>query len=174
MKNALLLAAATANPLFYPPALSSSPNHNSILNDEVKTSTQHSIEVPISYTEPSPNFNLRYHVDSSCWDGSPEAPIFVSMGGEGPANSASCSSDAKDNSAICVQVEHRFYGESLPGSGDGGASTLNYRAGLSVEANAMDTEAVIAAVQNMFPVQNNNSRPVMNFGGSYSGGTCTW
>ena len=72
-----------------------------------------------------------------------------------------------------MSVEHRFYGESVPKNG--GVSTANYKAGLSVEANLHDTAAVIAAVQQAYaPSDGRSRRPVLNFGGSYSGGTCAW
>ena len=54
-----------------------------------------------------------------------------------------------DHKALCVSVEHRFYGESVPKVG--GVSTANYKAGLSVEANLHDTAAVIAVQQAYAP-----------------------
>ena len=99
----------------------------------------------------------------------------INMGGEGTADSTSCNQDMIDNKAICVGVEHRFYGESLPSISDGGGNNKNMDLGLSVEANAFDTAAVLKLVQAMYPVGNSSSnRPVVNFGGSYSGATATW
>jgi len=140
-------------------------------------SSSYVLAVPLSYDNPSSEwFNIRYFVDSiTAFDGSDEAPIMVNMGGEGPETAVHCSSDMIANNAICVQVEHRFYGESLPVAGNGGISTDNYKKGLTVEANLADTAAVIEMVQEMYPIKSgNNKRPVLNFGGSYSGATCTW
>ncbi|GMH87700.1 hypothetical protein TL16_g10938 [Triparma laevis f. inornata] len=74
------------------------------------------------------------------------------------------------NSAICVQIEHRFYGDSLPSSGGDNA---NFKEGLSVLQNLADTAAVLKRVQSDYSVSD-LPRPVVNFGGSYSGATATW
>ena len=68
-------------------------------------------------------------------------------------------------------MEHRFYGESLPASG---ATTANYWAGLSVEANLADTAVVIDKVQEQHAPPSSGLRTVLAFGGSYSGATCAW
>jgi len=93
------------------------------------------------------------------------------MGGEGTAAGVHCNGDMVANHAICVQVEHRFYGESLPTLENGGGNNANLAAGLKVEYNAIDTALVIEEVQTMF---GDVGRPVVNFGGSYSGATATW
>lgn len=46
-------------------------------------------------------------------------PVFVMIGGEGPANPAWMSNGAwidfaKTYNAMCFQLEHRFYGKSHP------------------------------------------------------------
>jgi len=69
-------------------------------------------------------------------------------------------------------VEHRFYGSSLPTGNGGGVETSKYKKGLKVEYNLRDTAAVIDYVQEKFT--NGKRRITMNFGGSYSGGTCSW
>lgn len=130
---------------------------------EVYSSETYYLEVPLG----NETFKIRYHVDSSYFDeADPDAPIFVSMGGEGTSNGVSCSANAQKHKALCVGVEHRFYGESLPA---GGATTDNYVRGLSVEANLNDTRDVIARVWETVGV-----RPVINQGGSYSGSTCSF
>ena len=53
-------------------------------------------------------------------------------------------------------------------------STANLKRGLSVEANLHDTAAVIKALHAAYPTTHAAERPVMNFGGSYSGATCAW
>ena len=100
------------------------------------------------------------------------SPIFVFMGGEGTAKGVNCDlPDAVEHGAICVQVEHRFYGESLPRKEDGGGSNENLRKGLSIEYNLQDTQKIVEEVQAKF---GGSRRPVVNFGGSYSGATATW
>ena len=61
-------------------------------------------------------------------------------------------------------VEHRFYGKSNPGRD---AEMIKY---LSVEQNLADTAEIVGIVQKSL----GGSRPVMNFGGSYSGATAAW
>jgi len=95
------------------------------------------------------------------------------MGGEGGVGGAYCSSEARRHRALCVAVEHRFYGKSLPSQSLGGVDTETYRKGLFVEWNLRDTAAVIDEVQKRY-VGGSGGRTVMNFGGSYSGGTCAW
>ena len=98
----------------------------------------------------------------------------LQMGGEGDAPSAHCNSDMVSANAICVQVEHRFYGQSFPPLSLGGSSTSTLTAGLTVENNAADTAKVLSAVQSLFLTAGAGKRPVVTFGGSYSGATCTW
>ena len=131
------------------------------------------LTVPLNISDPSsPTFEIRYFTDSSSFEPSdPNAPIFVGMGGEGTAHGAHCSALARKHKALCVGVEHRFYGKSLPK--DGGASTANYWAGLSVEANLADTMAVVDHVQATNKI-GAKRRPVIANGGSYSGATCAW
>ena len=140
---------------------------------DVSESTQRKLTVPLKWSDPTgPSFAIRYFTDSSSFDRSnASAPIFVSMGGEGTARGAHCSSLAQKHRALCVSVEHRFYGESLPASG---ATTDNYWAGLSVEANLADTAAVIDHLQATHGGADGATRPVVAFGGSYSGATCAW
>ena len=137
----------------------------------------YTLNVPLTYDSSSSSpvtFDVRYHVDDSHFDKTNEAPIMIQMGGEGTADSVNCNSDMVANNAICVQIEHRFYGSSLPSLKDGGGSNKNMALGLSVEANALDTVAVLEAVQKLYPVEGGGKRVVMNFGGSYSGATATW
>ena len=137
------------------------------------------LDVPLDWwSTDSPTFSIRYHVDSASFDrANASAPIFVSMGGEGTSGGASCSAMAAARGALCVAVEHRFYGESVPNASAGGVSTENYRAGLYVEQNLADTAAVIDAVQaapEWAAAAAGARRPVINEGGSYSGATCAW
>ena len=135
------------------------------------------LTVPLDWERPfGKHFDIRYCVDDRHFDASNDsAPIFVGMGGEG-GGCGGCisyrSTALEDFKALCVGVEHRFYGQSIPQ--EGGVSTSNYQQGLSVEANLRDTAAVIKAVRSAHKTRRGQARNVMNFGGSYSGGTCAW
>eukprot|EP00035_Acanthoeca_spectabilis_P039989 m.66451 g.66451 ORF g.66451 m.66451 type:complete len:480 (+) comp9818_c0_seq1:844-2283(+) len=130
------------------------------------TSVLKTLDVPLDHSNPNGRtFPLRYFVDDSCWDAK-DGPIFVEMGGEGPASGARCGSLHKTHSALAVAVEHRFYGGSIPFN-DRTVANLKY---LSVEQNLADTAAVIEAIQKNLT----SKRVVMNFGGSYSGATAAW
>ena len=63
-------------------------------------------------------------------------------------------------------------GESIPASG--GVSDANYFRGLKVEWNLADTKAVVQELQAQYPTASHAKRPVIAFGGSYSGATCAW
>ena len=87
---------------------------------------------PLSrWADPSgPTFSIRYFIDATHFDSSnASAPIFVGMGGEGTMSGASCMSYhttiTLDYKALCVSVEHRFYGKSVPTVG--GLSIENLR-----------------------------------------------
>ena len=72
---------------------------------------------------------------------------------------------------LCVAVEAHFYGQRAR---DGGASNANYWEGLSVEQNLADTAAIVKRLQKQYAVNGAQARPVISFGGSYSGATCAW
>lgn len=137
-------------------------------------SQEYWLTVPLSWSEPKgPSFKIRYHIDDSVFNATDSrAPIFVSMGGEGTSGGARCDAIAARHKALCVAVEHRFYGKSVPTVG--GVTTENYKRGLFIEMNLADTAAVIDAVQVAHSPSSGTRRPVVNFGGSYSGATCAW
>ena len=91
------------------------------------------------------------------------------MGGEGAASCWPCTdvgywNGGHGQTATTVSVEHRFYGKSVP---QGGLTAANLPF-LRTEYNLRDTAAVIKAVNP------GGNRRVLNFGGSYSGGTAAW
>jgi hypothetical protein len=137
---------------------------------EYTSSSSYTLSVPLDYDEPNgARFNIHYFVDDKYWDAA-SGPIFVSMGGEGGTGGAYCSSECQQHRALAVSVEHRFFGRSAPGKG--GVETSTYKKGLRVEWNLRDTAAVIDHVQSAYV--KGKPRIAMNFGGSYSGGTCSW
>lgn len=139
---------------------------------DYSSSSSHTLSVPLDYNEPNgEQMNIRFFTDDSYWDVE-SGPIFVSMGGEGGSGGARCSSECRQHRALAVSVEHRFYGQSLPTGTENGVETSKYKKGLKVEYNLRDTAAVIDHVQANFV--SGKPRVTMNFGGSYSGGTCAW
>ena len=91
------------------------------------------LDVPLDHANPGgKHLQIRYFVDDSHFDAAnASSPIFLGMGGEGGTAGAYCISyhttAVVDHKALCVAVEHRFYGQSVPA--DGGVSTDNYVAG---------------------------------------------
>ena len=91
------------------------------------------------------------------------------MGGEGAASCWPCAdvgywNGGHGRTATTVSVEHRFYGRSVP---NGGLTAANLPF-LTTPHNLRDTAAVVQAVNP------GGARRVLNFGGSYSGGTAAW
>jgi len=77
------------------------------------------------YTQQLDHFNpadtrawqQRYFVNSEHWK--PNGPVFIQIGGEGPADPIWMTEGqwvkyAQTHGAICVMLEHRFYGKSHP------------------------------------------------------------
>ncbi|KAJ1638601.1 hypothetical protein T492DRAFT_196457 [Pavlovales sp. CCMP2436] len=97
---------------------------------------EHWLAVPLDWSAPATHapLKIRYHVDATHFNAQdPHVPIFLRMGGDGTVNHASCGEASVRHGALCVSVEHRFYGLSVPPASVGGCFTANYVAGLSVE-----------------------------------------
>ena len=129
--------------------------------------TSHVYQAPIDHFDPhnKGTIPVRYWVDLSCHQ--KNGPVFVGMGGEGEAGPGGCSSDAYKYGAAAINVEHRFYGKSVP-AGSAPLATGNLKF-LSVQQNAADTHAILVSVMKQV-----NATKSIAFGGSYSGGTCAW
>jgi len=112
-------------------------------------------------------FNDRYFTDATYFDSRGDGPIFIHMGGEGSCNGVRAGDIERQNNALAVAIEHRFYGKSIP-NGDRSIENLKY---LSVEQNLADTAALIDHLQK---IHGNKNRIVVTFGGSYSGATSAW
>ena len=93
----------------------------------------------------------------------------LTMGGEGTSTGVTCTTIMQSFSAICVQVEHRYYGSSLPSPLPPVAS---YSSGLHVDYALDDHASVLEALISRYPTP--SRRPVVAFGGSYSGALSTW
>lgn len=134
---------------------------------------EHNLTVPLDWenTNDDRTMTVRYWIDDSCRGATPatDVPIFVQMGGEGAASCWPCAQVGYWNGghaqvATTVSVEHRFYGRSIP---MGGLISSNLPF-LTTPQNLADTAAVVKLVNP------NNTRRLLNFGGSYSGGTAAW
>lgn len=71
---------------------------------------------PMEYTK---LFLQRYYMNDSFYDFDYPGPIFLMIGGEGPADprwirKGSWIKYAKEFRALCLHLEHRYYGESHP------------------------------------------------------------
>jgi len=115
----------------------------------------------------------RYIVNQTFWRGN-GFPIFVMLGGEGPMGEAELAGHfilnekAEKYGALMVSVEHRFYGESIPG--DGTLSTENLRL-LSADQALADFAVFIDFIKKEFKAADSK---VVTFGGSYSGSLSAW
>ena len=100
------------------------------------------------------------------------APIFLGLGGEAGVDGAQvqCPGLASVHGALCVMTEHRFYGESWPNN----RSLDAFKTGLTVEQSLADTSAILDSAQAAYPSPAGGPRPVIAFGGSYSGALCAW
>ena len=134
---------------------------------------EHNLTVPLDWenTNDDRTMTVRYWIDDSCRGTTPatDVPIFLQMGGEGAASCWPCAHVGYWNGghaqlATTVSVEHRFYGRSIP---MGGLISSNLPF-LTTLQNLADTAAVVKLVNP------NDTRRLLNFGGSYSGGTAAW
>ncbi|KAL5004772.1 hypothetical protein ScPMuIL_018228 [Solemya velum] len=102
----------------------------------------------------------------------PGGPVFIMLGGEGPANAiwlveGAWITYAAKFGAFCLQLEHRYYGKSHP-TPDMSTKNLEY---LSSEQALMDAAVFIQYVKMKFNLTDNK---FVTFGGSYSGSLSGW
>ncbi|KAJ1461761.1 peptidase S28 [Pelagophyceae sp. CCMP2097] len=117
-------------------------------------------------------FQQRYFVNDTFFNGS--GPVFLCVGGEGPALDASVlyrsvhCSDATELApragALLLALEHRFYGASVPVSADRGAERLKY---LSSQQAVSDIAVFVEQVNANRSLDEANKW--VAFGGSYPG-----
>lgn len=112
----------------------------------------------------------RYFVNDSFYQ--PGGPIFFQVGGEGAISPGyvvdlMMVNYAQNEGALCVALEHRFYGTSLP-LPDLSTGNLVY---LTSEQALADAAYFIDYLSNeAYP----ESGPVITFGGSYPGNLASW
>jgi len=109
----------------------------------------------------------RYWLNKQFWAGK-NAPIFVFIGGEGEESCARLGPKmymydlAQKHGALMVNVEHRFYGESMPTT-DRSTKNLNV---LTSDQALADLANIITYIKKSL---NSNSSKVITVGGSYPG-----
>ncbi|XP_023948748.2 putative serine protease K12H4.7 [Bicyclus anynana] len=115
----------------------------------------------------------RYYVNESFYDFNNPGPIFLMVGGEGPASAkwmvqGAWIEYAKQFNALCIQLEHRYYGESHPTS-DLSTKNLVY---LSSHQALADLANFIIAMNDKYKF--NREVKWIAFGGSYPGSLAAW
>ncbi|KAJ8256270.1 hypothetical protein COCON_G00184220 [Conger conger] len=101
-----------------------------------------------------------------------DGPVFLMIGGEGPANPAwmqfgSWLTYAQKLGALCLMLEHRFYGKSHP-TEDMSTLNLQYLSSLQALADLAHFRVVMADSHGLA------DRKWVAFGGSYPGSLAAW
>ena len=132
---------------------------------QLTTSLNHSITTPHPPQQPLSN----NATGSTALCTKPGAPLFFSLGGEGPESAAAVSGRAglswyaEQFSGLMVAAEHRFYGDSIPNN-DVSLQNLQY---LTTTQSLADYAALITNITTTLALPANT--PVIAVGGSYSG-----
>ncbi len=114
----------------------------------------------------------RYWLNKQFWGGY-NFPIFVFIGGEGEESCSRLTSRmyvfelAQQHRALLVDVEHRFYGKSIP-TQDCSTENLQY---LSSSQALADLARIISYIKKSLSTENS---PVITVGGSYPGNLAAW
>jgi len=127
--------------------------------------------------------------DAYVREGSKTTPIFVCVGGEGPALTPNVVVDgdvhcsvmidlARKHSALVVALEHRFYGASQP-TGDLSVASLKYLSSAQALEDLAGFVAFVAAEHKLTPTPRSDDSSaeyskVVTFGGSYPGMLTAW
>ncbi|XP_062903367.1 thymus-specific serine protease [Mobula hypostoma] len=115
-------------------------------------------------------WNQRYYINDTFYQ--PGGPVFLMIGGEGTANPAwmdhgSWITFAEKLGALCLLIEHRFYGKSQP-TVDLSLSSLQYLHSKQALADLAHFRAVIDRKMNL------TLNKWIAFGGSYPGSLAAW
>ncbi|XP_073954590.1 putative serine protease K12H4.7 [Choristoneura fumiferana] len=115
----------------------------------------------------------RYYVNDSFYDFNNPGPVFLMIGGEGPADprwmvKGAWIDYAKKFNALCINLEHRYYGESHP-TQDLSVKNLQY---LSSSQALADLANFIHAMNNKYKFSKDIKW--IAFGGSYPGSLAAW
>ncbi|KAH8286034.1 hypothetical protein KR054_001569 [Drosophila jambulina] len=115
----------------------------------------------------------RYFVNADHYSNDTSAPIFLMIGGEGEASAKWMREGAwvhyaEHFGALCLQLEHRFYGKSHP-TEDLSTANLAY---LSSEQALEDLASFVVAMKAKFNLA--DGQKWIAFGGSYPGSLAAW
>ncbi|XP_063763550.1 thymus-specific serine protease [Eleginops maclovinus] len=118
----------------------------------------------------SREWKQRYFVNEAFYK--PEGPVFLMIGGEGPANPAWMQNGtwltyAEKLGALCLMLEHRFYGKSRPTS-DLSTENLRFLSSRQALADLAHFRTVMAEARGLA------NRKWVAFGGSYPGSLAAW
>uniref|UniRef100_A0A0K8SCN3 Serine protease K12H4.7 n=1 Tax=Lygus hesperus TaxID=30085 RepID=A0A0K8SCN3_LYGHE len=115
----------------------------------------------------------KYQTNETWFKNSPDSPVFLMIGGEGPIAGewmvmGSWLDHAQKFKSLCFQLEHRYYGESRPVE-DVSVKGLRY---LSSEQALADIAYFIESMNERYKLTPKNKWVV--FGGSYPGSLAAW
>ncbi|XP_017048577.1 putative serine protease K12H4.7 [Drosophila ficusphila] len=121
----------------------------------------------------SRTWQQRYFVNADYYRNDSSAPIFLMIGGEGEASAKWMREGAwvhyaENFGALCLQLEHRFYGKSHP-TEDLSTENLYY---LSSEQALEDLANFVIAMKKKFNLA--DGQKWIAFGGSYPGSLAAW
>ena len=141
------------------------------------------ITLPVDHAQPDGDtFPCRYYVDSSGCGGAPCKALFFVMGGEGPAGGTPTGYIAQlaaKRGARVAAIEHRYYGDSVPGGAPGGPGEPNglataQLAPLTATQALADAAKLIEHLGGGSADGGGDALPTFTFGGSYSGALSAW
>ncbi|XP_027135967.1 thymus-specific serine protease [Larimichthys crocea] len=117
-------------------------------------------------------FPQRFFVNEAFWQ-SPDGPVFLFIGGEGPIFDFDVLAGhhvdmAEEHGALLLALEHRFYGDSI---NPDGLKTENL-ADLSSQQALVDLAVFHQYISQSFNLSHRNTW--LSFGGSYSGALSAW
>uniref|UniRef100_A0A6P4FIJ6 Serine protease K12H4.7 n=1 Tax=Drosophila rhopaloa TaxID=1041015 RepID=A0A6P4FIJ6_DRORH len=124
-------------------------------------------------TSDTRTWQQRYFVNADYYRNDSSAPVFLMIGGEGEASAKWMREGAwvhyaEHFGALCLQLEHRFYGKSHP-TEDLSTENLYY---LSSEQALEDLASFVTAMKVKFNMD--DGQKWIAFGGSYPGSLAAW
>jgi pimeloyl-ACP methyl ester carboxylesterase len=135
-------------------------------------STVNWFEQPIDHSDAdSANFNQRYYIDTTYCEDMSSCPIFMYIGGEGTLSATPggyTTTIAQEHGALIYALEHRWYGESLPGD----ITSTDDLTSLTVENALADLRNFME--QQQTGLGSSGTRTWLMIGGSYPGALSAW
>ncbi|RYG50408.1 hypothetical protein EON67_05330 [archaeon] len=125
----------------------------------------------VDHTNPNRGtFAQRWYWDHSAWDGTANSPVLFYICGEAPCTgspSGSVINLAQQTKSLIVALEHRWYGESLPGDITSTRDLMT----LDVDQVMEDIPAFISYIEGLL---GGVDRKWVAIGGSYPGALSAW